>query len=70
MNQHDLMIGASLTAYFGANLLVALRMRAFSTGRSPQRRVIDSVAFPLWGLPIVLGLGLMALMQKFDEWVE
>ncbi len=70
MNQHDLTIGAWLTAYFGANLLVALRMRAFSPGRSPQRRVIESMVFPLWGLPIVLGLGLMALMQKFDKWVE
>jgi hypothetical protein len=57
MNQHHLMIGALLTAYFGANLLVALRMRAFSTGRSPQRRVIETWHFHCGDCLLSWGLG-------------
>lgn len=56
-------------AYFAANLIAAVTMRAFTMGRSPQRRVIDTVAFVLGGSLIILGLGLIELMRQFDEWI-
>ena len=50
------------------NVLAAIKVGAFTMGRSPQRRVIDTVAFLFWGSLIVVGLWLMTLFHKFDEW--
>lgn len=58
-----------MATYFVANLLAAVKVRAFTLGRSPQRRVIDTIAFVLSGSLIILGLGLIKLMRQFDEWV-
>jgi hypothetical protein len=68
MNTHGLVFICLVAAYLLANLLAATKVRAFTMGRSPQRRVIDTVAFLFWGSLIVVGLWLMTLFRKFDEW--
>lgn len=70
MNNHTVVMGSCLAIYLGTNFVAAIKMHAFTMGRSFQRRIIDSVAFSLGGSVIVLGLGLMALMRRFDEWAQ
>lgn len=68
MNTHGLVFIFLVAAYMLVNVLAAIKFDAFTMGRSPQRRVIDTVAFLFWGSLIVVGLWLMTLFRKFDEW--
>jgi hypothetical protein len=68
MNIHGLVFICLVAAYLLVNVLAAIKVGAFTTGRSLQRRVIDTVAFLFWGSLIVVGLWLMTLFRKFDEW--
>ena len=68
MNTHGSAFICMVAAYMLANVLVAIKVRAFTMGRLPQRRVIDTVAFLFWESLIVVGLWLMTLFRKFDEW--
>jgi hypothetical protein len=68
MNTHGLVFICLVAAYLLVNVLAAIKVDAFTMGRSPQRRVIDTVAFLFWGSLIVVGLWLMTLFRKFDEW--
>jgi hypothetical protein len=68
MNTHGLVFICLAAAYMLVNVLAAIKVGAFTMGRSPQRRVIDTVAFLFWGSLIVVGLWLMTLFRKFDEW--
>jgi hypothetical protein len=70
MSDHYVAMSGLLAAYIMSNLIAAIRMRAFTMGRSSQRRVIDILAFLLCGSVIVAGLGLMALTRRFDEWAQ
>jgi hypothetical protein len=68
MNTHGLVFICLVAANLLVNVLAAIKVGAFTTGRSPQRRVIDTVAFSFWKSLIVVGLWLMTLFRKFDEW--
>jgi uncharacterized membrane protein YcfT len=68
MNTHGLAFICLVPAYLLVNVLAAIKVGAFTMGRSPQRRVIDAVAFLFWGSLIIMGLWLMTVFRKFDEW--
>jgi hypothetical protein len=65
---HNAPLGYLLAIFLFANLIAAFGHRAFSTGRTLQRRVIDTVAFILWGSIIVVGLWLIETIKRFNEW--
>ena len=68
MNTYGLVFICLAAMYMLVNVLAAIKVDAFTVGRSPQRRVIDTLAFLFWGSLIVVGLWLMTLFRKFDEW--
>ncbi len=67
MKDHSLIVISLLLAYFTVNVLLAVRVRVFTMARSRKlARVIYSVAFLVWGLFIMLGVGMIEIMRRLD----
>ena len=67
MRDHSLVVITLLLAYFAVNVLLAVRVRVFTMARSRLALVIYSVAFLVWGLFIMLGVGMMEIMRRLDD---
>jgi uncharacterized integral membrane protein len=67
MREHSLVVITLLLAYFAVNVLLAVRVRVFTMARSRLALVIYSVAFLVWGSFIMLGVGMIEIMRRFDD---
>ncbi len=65
---HNFVVSCAAVAYLGANAYAIVKVGAIRSAGSRKRLLLYGVPFILWGAVIVMGLKLMEMMSRFDEW--
>ncbi len=65
---HNLAVSCLAVAYVSANVYAIVKMRVFELARSRNHLLLYGVPFILGGSVILMGIKLMEIMRRFDEW--